>query len=139
MTRLLRGILTLALLVAVGAALSGRLDSLAAAPQVVAAPDQDANTAIQSIIQRSNDEQVQAVAKHDSSVMADTVTADHYQELVKINQDLLDNGVTSNKLVSLEWGAVAVNGSSASATTYETWRTVFSDGTTDQSRDRNDY
>jgi hypothetical protein len=47
--------------------------------------------------------------------------------------------VSSIALVKLEWGAVAVNGSSATATTYETWRTVFADGSTDQSRDRNDY
>ena len=45
----------------------------------------------------------------------------------------------SIKLVKLEWGAVAVNGSTATATTYETWTTTFSDGTTEQSRDRNDY
>lgn len=140
MTRFLRGILTLALLIAAGAALSGRLDSLVLPDRaIVAAADQDANVAIQSVIQRSNDEQVQAIASRDSSVMADTSTADHYQELVRINQDLLDNGVTSISLVGLEWGAVAVDGSTATATTYETWRTVFSDGTTDVSKDRNDY
>jgi Peptidase A4 family len=109
-----------------------------AAPSVVAA-DEDANAIIQQVIQRSNDEQVQAIASRDSSVMADTVTSDHYQELVEINQSLLDNGVSSISLVHLEWGAVAVSGSSATATTYETWRTIFGDGTSDQSRDRNDY
>jgi hypothetical protein len=136
MTRLLRGIVTLALLVAVGAALSGRFQT---GQDVVAAADQDVSTAVQSVIQRSNDEQVQAISSHDSSVMSDTATTDHLQELVKINQDLLDHGVSSINLVRLDWGAVAVNGSSATATTYETWRTVFSDGTTNQSRDRNDY
>lgn len=136
MTRLVRGIFTLALLLSVGAVLSGRFEPQA---DIVAAADQDANVAIQSVIQRSNDEQVQAIANRDSSVMADTATADHYQELVKINQDLLNNGVTSISLVRLDWGAVAADGSSATATTYETWRTVFSDGTIDQSRDRNDY
>ena len=139
MTRLLRGILALSLLVVAGAALSGRLDSLALATQIHAAADQDANVAIQSVIQRSNDEQVQAIASRDSSVMADTVTPDHYQELVKVNQHLLDIGVSSISIVRLDWGAVAINGSSATATTYETWRTVFGDGTTNQSRDRNDY
>src|SRR6516164_4984662 len=136
MTRLLRGIVTLALLVAVGAALSGRFQT---SQDVVAAADQDVSTAVQSVIQRSNDEQVQAITSHDSSVMSDTTTSDHYQELVKVNQDLLDHGVSSINLVRLDWGAVAVNGSSATATTYETWRTVFADGTTNQSRDRNDY
>jgi peptidase A4-like protein len=136
MTRLLRGILTLGLLVALGAVISGRFDPHT---EILAAAEQDANVAVQSAIQRSNDEQVQAIANHDSSLMADTVTPEHYQELVKINQDLLDNGVSSINLVRLDWGAVAVNGSSATATTYETWRTVFTDGTSNQSRDRNDY
>jgi len=129
MTRFLRGILVFGLLV------------LGAAPfvQVASAADQDTTAAIQQVIQRSNDQQVQAIASRDSTVMADTATADHYQRLVEINQDLLDNGVSSIGLVRLEWGAVAVNGSSATATTYETWRTLFSNGRVDQSRDRNDY
>src|SRR5713226_6010965 len=71
--------------------------------------------------------------------MSDTVTTDHFQDLVQVNQNLLDNGVVSIKLVKLEWGAVAVNGSTATATTYETWTTTLSDGTVDQSRERNDY
>src|SRR5437879_4126840 len=147
MNRFLRGLLVLGLLIIAGATFSGRLNELfpidlasaTAAPRLMATADQDVNSAIQQVIQRSNDEQVQAIASHDSSLMADTVTSDHYQELVKINQDLLSNGVSSISLVKLDWGAVAVDGSSATATTYETWRTVFSDGTTDQSRDRNDY
>ena len=156
MQRFMRGLLVLGLLIFAGAGLSGRLNEqvpfdapsvtspqpAAAAPShVLDAVDQDVNAAIQQTIQRSNDEQVQAIASHDSSVMADTVTSDHYQELVRVNQDLLDNGVASISLVKLEWGAVAVDGSgtSATATTFETWRTVFADGTTDESRDRNDY
>jgi len=130
MTRFLRGILVFGLLFFGGA------------PPValVHAADEDTTAAVQQVIQQSNDEQVQAIATRDSSVMADTSTADHFQDLVKINQDLLDNGVSSISLVRLEWGAVAVNGSTATATTYETWRTIFSDGTpTQQSRDRNDY
>ncbi|MBV9325716.1 MAG: hypothetical protein JO352_18250 [Chloroflexi bacterium] len=128
MTRYLRGILVFGLLF------------FAAAPpvQVANAADQDA-AAVQQVIQHSNDEQVQAIATRDSSVMADTATADHFKDLVQINQGLLDNGVNSISLVNLEWGAVAVNGSSATATTYETWRTIYTDGTADQSRDRNDY
>jgi hypothetical protein len=134
MTRYLRGILVFGLLVF---AVEG-LNAFGPAAQVVDAADQ-ATAAVQQVIQQSNNEQVQAIASRDSSVMADSVTADHYQELAQINQDLLDNGVNSISLVGLDWGAVAVNGSSATATTYETWRTVFSDGTIDQSRDRNDY
>jgi hypothetical protein len=147
MTRFARGLLVLGVLIFASAGLSGRLNELvpfdvsnvATQTRIHDTADQDVNAAIQQVIQRSNDEQVQAIASHDSSVMADTVTSDHYRELVKVNQSLLDDGVSSISLVKLEWGAIAVDGSNATATAYETWRTVFSDGTTDQSRDRNDY
>jgi ketosteroid isomerase-like protein len=105
--------------------------------QVLAQADQTA--AIQQVIQQSNNEQVQAIAARDPSAMADTVTADHYQQLQQVNQDLLNSGVTSISLVNLEWGPIAVSGSSATATTYETWSTTYSDGSTEQSRDQNAY
>ena len=154
MKRFLGGLLVLGLLVSIGAGLAGRLDELlpfdiptsivsqpavGAPGRLIDAADQDANAAIQQVIQRSNEEQAQAIAAKDASLMSDTVTSDHFQELVQINQDLLDNGVTSIKLAKLEWGAVAVDGATATATTYETWTTTLSDGTVDQSRDRNDY
>jgi hypothetical protein len=151
----LRTLLVLSFAVMAVAGLNGRLNDLlpvdvptpltdSAVPvapvQLLAADNQDANSAaIQQVIQRSNDEQVQAIAARDPSIMADTVTSDHYAELVQINQDLLDSGIANIQLVKLEWGAVAVNGSTATATTFETWTTSFSDGSTDQSRDRNDY
>src|SRR5215467_9391019 len=134
MTGFLRGILVLGLLVF---AVAG-LGTLGPATQIVNAADQD-TAAVQQVIQQSNDEQVQAIASRDSSVMADTVTSDHYQELVQVNQDLLDSGVASISLAKLDWGAVAANGNTASATTFETWTTTYTDGSTDQSRDRNDY
>jgi hypothetical protein len=153
MKRFAGGLVVLAVLVMLAAGLNGRLDELfpldvptsvtntagSAQTIVVEGADQGASTAIQQVIQRSNDEQVQAIAARDPSLMADTLTSDHYQELVQINQDLLNSGVASINLVKLEWGAVVVNGSTATATTYETWTTTLSDGTTDQSRDRNDY
>ena len=48
--------------------------------QALAQTDQDVNAAIQQVIQRSNDEQAQAITSNDSSQMADTVTSDHLQE-----------------------------------------------------------
>jgi hypothetical protein len=137
-----RGLLVLVVLLGVGAALSGRFDVAVLSDSrlpVLDAADEDVYAAIQQVIQHSNDEQVQAISAHDPSLMADTLTSDHYQELVKVNQDLLDNGVASISLAKLEWGAIAVDGSSATATTYETWTTTLSDGTSEQSRDRNDY
>src|SRR5205807_2132893 len=118
---------------------------VASAPQpteparIVAAQDQDSTAAIQQVIQRSNDEQVEAITARDPARMSDTTTSDHFQELVQINQDLLDHGVNTIRLVRLDWGPISVNGTSATATTYETWRTTYSDGQTEQSRDQNDY
>jgi hypothetical protein len=96
-------------------------------------------SAIQQVIQQANAEQVQALASGDSSVMSDTATADHLQELQQINDDLVSGGVHDIKLTRLEWGPVTVNGNSATATTYETWTMHFQDGTTQASRDTNLY
>jgi hypothetical protein len=150
--RRLSGLLVAVLLVVGVAAASGRLNELlpldlptppaaqtSAPARLVAAADEDVNAAIQQVIQRSNDEQVQAIAARDSSLMAGAVTSDHFKELVQINQSLLDNGVTSIRLVRLDWGPVTIDGSTATATTYETWTTTLADGTTSRSRDRNDY
>src|ERR1051326_3040591 len=106
MNRMLRGLVVLSVLFAAGAALSGQLSpvlpldtttgsSIAALPRLMDTTDQDASAAVQQVIQQSNAEQVQAIASHDSSVMSDTVTSDHYQELVKVNQALVDSGVSS--------------------------------------------
>ncbi|MBV9545427.1 MAG: hypothetical protein JOY61_13745, partial [Chloroflexi bacterium] len=95
--------------------------------------------AIEQVIQKGDQEQVQAVANKDMSVMTDTATADFYQQQQRTTQDLVDNGVTAISLLKIEWGDVQVNGNSATATAWETWSTSYSDGTTEQSRDRNVY
>jgi len=95
--------------------------------------------AIQQVIQKVNDAQVQAIQTNNPDVMSATATPEFYQEQVSTNQDLVDNGVTDIKLVNIEWGPVTVSGNTASATDYETWSTTFEDGTTEQSRDRNVY
>ena len=117
-------------------AVFGQQSPTTAAPAAVAGPDE---TAIQQLIQHANDEQVQAIASKDPSGMADTATSDHFQQMQQINQELLDNGVSQIQLTKLEWGPVAVTGSSASATTYETWTTTYADGTSETSRDTNQY
>src|SRR5438067_2005184 len=95
--------------------------------------------AIQQVIQRANAEQTQAIASQNPSVMSDTATADHYNQLVQINQQLVAQGVTGIQLTNLAWGPITVNGTTATATSYETWVTTFSDGTTLQSTDTNVY
>ena len=102
--------------------------------------DPATTSAIQGVIQKANQEQQDAFAKQDPTVMRDTATAGYYQELVQINQDMASAGVTGIKLVKIEWGPASLqNATTAQATTYETWRTNYSDGTNDQSRDRNVY
>ena len=110
-----------------------------AAPTPAATSTDPSQQAIQQVIQRGDDEQVQAITSNNPSVMADTSTPDFYQQQVQVNQDLTSNGVTAIKLVNIEWGPITVSGTSATATAWETWTTTYADGTTDQSRDRNVY
>src|SRR5579859_642478 len=120
------------------AAQNGASPTPTPAPSTTAATD-PAQLAIQQVIQRGDEEQAQALANNDPTVMADTSTPDFYQTQVATNQDLTTNGVTAIKLVNIEWGPVSISGTGATATAWETWTTSYSDGTTEQSRDRNVY
>lgn len=96
--------------------------------------------AIQDVIQKTNQEQVQALAARDATVMKDTSTTGFYQQSVQTLNDLLNNGVTAIQLVNLKWGPITLtDASTAQATTYETWSTTFSDGSTMQETDTNVY
>src|SRR3989441_7901914 len=99
----------------------------------------DADAAIIETVRRANDAQVQAFSSGDPSARRATATVQHYDEMVRINDDLRNSGVTSIQLVSVRFGAVTVNGSNAQVATSETWRSTLADGTTDESTDRNDY
>ena len=120
------------------AAPNGTAGQTAPAPTPALSSD-PTQAAIQQVIQHGDEEQAQAFASNDPTVMQDTSTADFYQTQITANQDLRSNGVTDIKLVNIEWGPITVNGSSAAATAWETWTTTYSDGTTEQSRDRNVY
>jgi hypothetical protein len=108
----------------------------AAAGQAASSQDQ---AAIQQAIQGIDNAQVQAVANNDVSGLTASSTPDFADQQKSVTQDLLDNGVSEIKLDNIEWGPITVNGSTATATAYETWTTTYSDSTTDQSRDRNVY
>ncbi|HZP94845.1 MAG TPA: G1 family glutamic endopeptidase [Candidatus Limnocylindria bacterium] len=95
--------------------------------------------AVKQTIQRSNEAQAGAFNSGDPSVMKRYATDSFYQELLKTNQDLAASGVTRIEIVSTEWGDIAVDGASARATTFETWRSTFRDGSSDESTARNDY
>ncbi|MGH2518560.1 MAG: G1 family glutamic endopeptidase [Chloroflexota bacterium] len=121
---------------------------LAASPAAAAAApgpyrmagDSSATSAIQAVIQKANQEQAQALNQNDPSVMQDTATTDYYAQLVQINRDLENSGVTAISLTHLTWGAVRVTpAGKARALTDETWQTTYSDGSFDQSTDPNVY
>lgn len=99
----------------------------------------DVPSSVQAVVQRANEEQVQALAKSDLSLMRDTATDQYYQELVQLSRSLAAAGVRSVELVELEFAEATVSGSTARVTTYETWRTVYEDFSTIESRDRNEY
>lgn len=96
---------------------------------------------IRDVIERTNLAQAVAIGSGDQSVLAATTTERYFPELTRINQRMLDDGVVAIRMVNAEWGPVAVDprGTTATATTYETWRTTFADGAADEARGRNDY
>jgi hypothetical protein len=106
-----------------------------------AAPTSDAATiaAIKDTIQRANQAQADAFAQRDTSLMRATATASYYEELLRINQDLASGGISAIALAGLDWGDISVQNGTAKVTTYETWRSTYVDGSTDQRTDRNDY
>jgi hypothetical protein len=96
-------------------------------------------TSVQGVIERSNAEQIEALTTSNPSVMSDTATGGYYNQLVQTNQGLRGDGATSIELRDLTWGPVTVNGTSATATTTETWITSYSDSTTEESTNSNVY
>jgi hypothetical protein len=106
---------------------------------VPVAAQSSAEQAIQDVIQLGNIAQMQALASRDPALLGDGSLGAYAQLLVQTNQGLIDSGVVSIELVNLEWGPITISGSSATATTFETWRTSYSDGPTEFARDRNVY
>ena len=98
-----------------------------------------ATKAVMAVIEKANEEQQQALAQNDPTIMRDTATAEYYSLLVQAQQAMEGAGVTAIKLTSLKWGPVSVQGTDAQAATTETWQTDFADGTSQQTSDRNTY
>ena len=147
-------LLAIGLLAFAFAAFTGRVDltSVVSATRGLVAPTPAARTtsstratdpaavaAIKDVIQRANQAQAQAFARSDDTLMRDTATDSYYQELVQTNRDLANGGVSSIALANITWGDISVSGKTAQATTFETWRSSYTDGSTDQRTDRNEY
>ena len=101
--------------------------------------DTAAVAAVKAVVERANQAQAQAYARNDPTLMRATATDSYYQELVQTNRGIQSSGARSIELVSLDWVDVTVSGSTAQATTTETWRTTYTDGSVAESTDRNDY
>ena len=138
MARLPRGLLILGLLIALMAVAQA---SAAAPASMINFADDDVTTTIQQVIKQSNDEQVQAIATRNLSLVTDTTTSDHFQDIANSLQDLLNHQVTGISILQLDFGPVTVSsdGSSATATTFESWRINSTAGSIDYDPVRNDY
>jgi hypothetical protein len=108
---------------------------------VVEAADVPAETeaALRAVVQRANHAQQRAFAEGDPAPMRELATDDYFASLAQTNRALASNGVVSIELLEIEWGPTAVDGQTAQLTAFETWRTVYADGTTEDGRDRNLY
>jgi len=96
-------------------------------------------TEIRVVLQRANLAQAEAFAARSPEVMRETSTAAHYQDMVDTNRSLASAGVTAIALVGIEYGEVRVDGPVAQATTFETWRTEYADGSVNEQTDQNEY
>ena len=125
-----------------GADIGGLVRQVAGAPSpttTTGAVTIDAEQAVKDAITRANEAQAKAFNSGDATVMRATATSDWYAKLVQINRDLAAGGVTEITLVSTDFQSVTVDGANATAVTFETWRSSYSDGLTDEMTARNDY
>src|SRR5437870_921030 len=150
-----RGALRYAVVAALAFAIglsSGRLDlprlvaglrdsgaGASAAGTAATAPNGAPEAAIKAVIERADRSQAQAFAQSDTTLMRDTATAAYYDELVQTNRALAAGGVRTIELTQLEWGAISFDRGTARATSYETWRSRYADGSSEERTDRNDY
>lgn len=110
-----------------------------AASTTTSAVDKTAEAAVKAAIDASNDAQVRAFKAGNNALMKPYATDSFYLQLVQTNRDLAASGVTAIDIVSTDYVSVSVDGANAKATTNETWRSTYRDGTSDESTNRNDY
>lgn len=94
---------------------------------------------VRAVINLANQEQQQAFAQDNPTLMRGTATAAYYAQLVAIDSQLRSSGVTSIQLRSTTFGQVTLQTSTAQATTTETWQAKFSNGSSATNTSVNDY
>ena len=124
--------------------LGGLARQITGTPAATGAPassvsDQTLEAAVKQTIEAANRAQAKAFNTGDATLMRDTATASFYTELQQTNRDLASSGVRQIELVSTDFVSVSANGASATATTLETWRSTYTDGSADETTARNDY
>lgn len=124
--------------------LGGLARQIAGAPAATSAPasaasDQTSPAAVKQTIEAANRAQAKAFNTGDATLMRDTATASFYTQLQQTNRDLASSGVRQIELVSTDFVSVSANGANATATTLETWRSTYTDGSADETTARNDY
>jgi ketosteroid isomerase-like protein len=95
--------------------------------------------AIKRAIQDVDGAQMKAIANKDLSPLTVAATREFVGQQKAVAQGLLDEGVIELQLVNVEWGPITVDGTNATVTAFETWTATYSDGVTEQSRERNTY
>src|SRR5437867_9377424 len=99
----------------------------------------NAQDAVKQVIERANQAQAAAFNGGDATAMKATATDAFYTDLIRTNRELAGAGATKIELESTEFVSVSVNSDTATAVTLETWRTTYSDGTSDEHTARNEY
>jgi hypothetical protein len=119
--------------------LTGAKPTATTATGTTAAAAQNEQDAVKLVIESANQAQATAFSAHDPSVMKANATDSFYAQLVQTNRDLAASGVTKIDIISTDFQDVTVTGPTATATTVETWRSSYQDGSTDEQTARNDY
>ncbi len=95
--------------------------------------------AVRAVIQLANQKQQQAFSQDKPTLMRGTATAAYYAQLVALDTRLRNSGVTAIQLRSATFGQVAVQSTTAQATTTETWQATFKGGSTTTNTTVNNY
>ncbi|MGA7669731.1 MAG: G1 family glutamic endopeptidase [Nitrolancea sp.] len=95
---------------------------------------------MKQVIQQANQEQIQALAQKDPTLMKDTTTSAGYLQFEQDLQSLTSAGVTSIDLKNLKWGNITQqDASTVKVTTTETWDATAANSVTQQQSDTNVY
>lgn len=113
--------------------------SAATTAPAASASDQTLEAAVKQAVEAANQAQAKAFNTGDATLMSATATSSFYTELLQTNRDLASSGVRQIDLVSTDFVSVSASGASATATTLETWRSTYTDGSVDETTARNDY